>query len=193
MYINSLYTWIFVLLFLGWSLSELFGPVQWSKRREAREKTNHDRRSLILAMIVGVSSLVLSLLFPLFLSWSRILWQLFWIGVILVFLGTTLRWYAIQTLGKLFTAQVIVQHDQEIVQRGPYQYMRHPSYTGFLLIISGFGLMIGSWLSMLLLTLSLGATLLYRISVEEQALLQQCPTYKSYMQNTTKRLLPFLY
>jgi protein-S-isoprenylcysteine O-methyltransferase Ste14 len=193
MYINNLYTWIFVLLFLGWALSELFGPVRWSKRREASEKANHDRRSLVLAMIVGVSSLVLSFLFPLFLSWSRLPWQLFWGGVMLVFLGITWRWYAIQTLGKLFTAQVIVQHNQEIVQHGPYQYMRHPAYTGFLLIIIGFGLMIGSWLSVLLFTLSLGATLLYRISVEEQALLQQCPTYKIYMQKTTKRLLPFLY
>lgn len=192
MYSNSALTVIFVGLFLSWACSELFGPVRWSQRRQKEAK--QDRGSLVLAIIIGIVALACAFFFPWVLPWSRILWQpaAFFLGSSFVLIGIIWRWYAIRTLGSLFTARLIVQENQQIIQHGPYRWVRHPSYTGFLLVILGFGLMIGSWLSVFLLFFGLGACLLYRIALEEQALLKNCPAYKEYM-HRTKCLIPFLY
>ena len=53
---------------------------------------------------------------------------------------------------------------------GPYKWIRHPSYTGLLLIAAGFGLAVGNWLALaagLLLPLP---GIVWRIRVEEAEL-----------------------
>jgi protein-S-isoprenylcysteine O-methyltransferase len=44
--------------------------------------------------------------------------------------GLALRTWAVQTLGRFFTLQVHVEPSQQIVQTGPYRWIRHPSYAG---------------------------------------------------------------
>ena len=43
------------------------------------------------------------------------------------------------------TGHVVVD---QVATRGPYRWVRHPSYTGLLLIALGFGLGVGNWLSL---------------------------------------------
>ena len=51
--------------------------------------------------------------------------------------GGMIRVWCHRTLGKLFTWQMAVRDDHELVTRGPYAIVRHPSYTGWLLLIAG--------------------------------------------------------
>ena len=44
-------------------------------------------------------------------------------------LGVVLRWFAIWKLGRYFTRDVAVSSDQEVVQSGPYRFIRHPAYS----------------------------------------------------------------
>ena len=61
-------------------------------------------------------------------------------GVVLFVAGLVLRWWAIITLGRFFTVDVTIEKDHELVERGPFRVVRHPSYTGVLLAFLGLGL-----------------------------------------------------
>jgi protein-S-isoprenylcysteine O-methyltransferase Ste14 len=69
-------------------------------------------------------------------------------GVVVIWVGLILRVWAVLTLGRSFSTFIQVDADQAVVTRGPYRWVRHPSYTGLLLIALGFGLGVGNWLSL---------------------------------------------
>src|SRR5207245_7158625 len=55
-------------------------------------------------------------------------------GLVLFVAGLFLRWWSIITLGRFFTVD---EKDHELVERGPFRMVRHPSYTGVLLAFVG--------------------------------------------------------
>ena len=79
------------------------------------------------------------------------------IGVVLFVVGLLLRWWAIVTLGRFFTVDVTIEKDHELVERGPFRMVRHPSYTGVLLAFGGVALSLGNWAALLVILLSIGA------------------------------------
>src|SRR6185312_9369918 len=72
----------------------------------------------------------------------------FGLGIALILVGTALRTYAVRVLGRYFVITVAVGSDQRVVEHGPYRLIRHPSYTGALLSLLGFGLMLTNWASL---------------------------------------------
>ena len=80
-----------------------------------------------------------------------------------------------------------------MIADGPYQLIRHPSYAGLLLVIMAMGLFIGNWLSLVCLTVAIAGALVFRIRVEERALMQNLgDSYRDYA-TTHKRLVPFIW
>src|SRR5690606_11209625 len=55
---------------------------------------------------------------------------LWWLGSALMLAGMALRWWSIRVLARHFTVDVAIRDDHELVRRGPYRLLRHPSYTG---------------------------------------------------------------
>ena len=114
-------------------------------------------------------------------------------GVVLFCAGLLLRWWAIITLGRFFTVDVTIEKDHDLVERGPFRMVRHPSYTGVLLAFVGFGLSFRNWAALLVILLPIGAAFIHRMNVEEDALSRALgPRYGNYMKRT-KRLVPFVY
>ena len=114
-------------------------------------------------------------------------------SVTLFVAGLILRWWAIITLGRFFTVDVTIEKDHELVERGPFRVMRHPSYTGVLLAFAGLALSLRNWAALLVILLPIGATFIHRMNVEEEALLRALGSrYAEYMKRT-KRLMPFVY
>jgi protein-S-isoprenylcysteine O-methyltransferase len=108
-------------------------------------------------------------------------------------LGLTLRWYSAAILGKYFTFDVAIQSDQTLIEVGPYRLVRHPSYSGALLSLLGFGLALGNWVGLTVALFCLGSAYAYRIPVEEAALATVLgDAYKQYTKRTW-RLVPFLF
>lgn len=62
------------------------------------------------------------------------------LGVLSVFLGTLLRLQCFRALGKLFTFDLTIMPSHKLVTWGPYAYVRHPAYSGSLMIFLGIGL-----------------------------------------------------
>ena len=73
-------------------------------------------------------------------------------GVVLFVAGLILRWWAIITLGRFFTVDVTIEKDHELVERGPFRIVRHPSYTGVLLAFVGLALSLGKSVALLILS-----------------------------------------
>ncbi len=117
---------------------------------------------------------------------------LFAAGLVLMLAGIGFRWYAIRVLGRYFTVVVAVQQGHSLVEKGPYRLIRHPSYSGSLLTIFGYGLVFTNWLSLALALLFPLLAYWYRMTVEEQALVNSLgQDYRAYMKRT-KRIIPFV-
>ena len=107
--------------------------------------------------------------------------------------GTAFRWYSATILGKYFTFDVAIQSGQVLIEEGPYRYIRHPSYSGALLSLLGFGLALGNWAGLGASLFCLGAAYAYRIPIEEAALTAALgEPYRQYVARTW-RLVPFLF
>jgi protein-S-isoprenylcysteine O-methyltransferase len=115
------------------------------------------------------------------------------IGTAVFAVGLAIRWYAIIYLGRFFTVNVAIAQDHKLIEGGPYRHVRHPSYSGGLLAFLGLGLCIGNWVSLVVVAVPILAVFLWRIHVEEAALLAGLGNqYRSYM-DRTKRLIPGIY
>lgn len=111
-------------------------------------------------------------------------------GLALMLAGIGLRWAAIRTLGRFFTRSVAILEGHRIVRHGLYKHLRHPSYTGYLLGNLGLGLALANWLSTLIIFVPVAAAMLYRIRVEERALLERFGDEYAAHARVTKRLIP---
>ncbi|HXW47488.1 MAG TPA: isoprenylcysteine carboxylmethyltransferase family protein [Streptosporangiaceae bacterium] len=115
------------------------------------------------------------------------------VGLVVMLAGIVLRGWSFLTLGDYFTFTVQVSDDQKVVNAGPYRLLRHPSYAGILLICIGVGLAGANWASLAVLVLLPLALLLYRIHIEERALLTTLgERYRDYALGR-KRLVPLVW
>jgi protein-S-isoprenylcysteine O-methyltransferase Ste14 len=115
------------------------------------------------------------------------------LGTVLGWLGLLLRWWSFVSLGKYFTVTVRTSEDQPVVQRGPYRVLRHPSYTGLLLVFSGGGLIAGNWVSAAGAGAVVLVALIYRLRIEERALEEAVGgRYQQFAANRA-RLVPFVW
>ncbi len=116
---------------------------------------------------------------------------IFAFAVFLAIGGIVVRWYAIVTLGRFFSMRVQTTSDQQVVESGPYRFVRHPSYTGGLMTVLGVLLMSTNWVTLACFLIALPG-FAYRIYVEEHALTSALgDPYRAYMRRS-KRLVPFL-
>ena len=88
-------------------------------------------------------------------------------GAVITCVGLGVRVWSARTLGRFFTRRVRVAEDQVVVEGGPYRLVRHPAYTGFLLVGLGVGLALGNVVSVILLFVPTLVATIYRVSVEE--------------------------
>ncbi len=194
-YTNAGAAGIFLAACLIWYVPEMIGTLKQTARASRKEASVQDRGSM--GILIGLQWLGLALNFLLagFFQAAAIPWHrtaLFGIGVTLILLGVALRWYSIWTLGRYFTRDVAVSSDQIVVQNGPYRYIRHPAYSGTFLTMMGVGLAMTNWASLVALLMGVLLGHMYRVNVEERALIQSIgQPYIEYM-HRTKRFIPLL-
>lgn len=115
-----------------------------------------------------------------------------WLGLAVMVAGLAIRLYSILHLGRMFTRLVEIAPDHRLVTTGPYRLVRHPSYTGLLIFFLGIGLGLGDWLSALAMVGLPLAGIIYRIEVEERALIAAFgEEYRGYKARVSG-LIPFV-
>ena len=115
------------------------------------------------------------------------------IGLMLVLAGIIIRWIAIIQLGKLFTVDVSIINVAKLKTDGLYEKVRHPSYLGLLLIITGFSATMNSFYSFLVLVVPVFLAITYRISVEEKVLISEFGDSYIKFKTKTKKIIPGIY
>lgn len=104
-----------------------------------------------------------------------------------------LRWAAVLTLGRSFSANVAIHATQSLHKTGLYSIVRHPSYTGLLLILVAVGLHKRNWAAFAIIMIPTAVAMLYRIHIEEAALRGAFGTEYVNYSSATKRLVPGIY
>ncbi len=114
------------------------------------------------------------------------------VGTLIIWGGLLIRWWAIYSLGKYFTVVVTVETGQKLIKKGPYKYIRHPSYTGSILAGIGLGFGLGNWVGLAVILILPGISYFLRAVVEEKAMLSSLGNdYLVYMRQTS-RFIPFV-
>ncbi|MBS0192699.1 MAG: isoprenylcysteine carboxylmethyltransferase family protein [Proteobacteria bacterium] len=164
-------------------------------RRPLPGAQGKDRGSFQLIWIVISLAIVIGISVGLATPWAQLphAATLYPLGLALFVLGTVLRAWSIHVLGRFFTVQVAIARDHRLIENGPYKLLRHPSYTGSLLMFVGYLLCNGNALTMAIVLLAVLAVFVRRIVVEEAALAENFgDAWRDYVKRTW-RLLPFVY
>lgn len=114
-------------------------------------------------------------------------------GLFLIVAGLDLRRRAMAALGHHFTIKVLLHDDHRLIEDGPYRTIRHPNYSGLILIMVGTTIVLESPLAVGAVLLAWLPALLLRIRHEESALERHFGEPYLRYASRTRRLLPGVY
>ena len=94
-------------------------------------------------------------------------------------------------VNRFFSSAVRLQPDrgQHVVTSGPYRVVRHPGYSGGLLLLLSIGVALGSWIAIVPIMLIV-PFMVRRTLIEERMLATALPDYVDYMQRVRPRIVP---
>lgn len=115
----------------------------------------------------------------------RIRW---WGGIILI-AGSCLLVWGFRSLGRNLTPGTEPLPDAELVTSGAYQHVRHPIYTGIVLLLTGYTLAWSNWTLALVVGLVALQYFHAKARAEERWLVRRFPAYEDYMRHVRRRVL----
>jgi protein-S-isoprenylcysteine O-methyltransferase Ste14 len=184
---------VWKILLYGWTASEVYIAIATRTRQSGGVVRDRGSMLILWAAIVGsitaaefARNLTSLTIFPGFHGLRLIAIPVFIAGLLV-------RWTAIFSLGKAFSANVAIRDTQSLYRSGLYSVVRHPSYSGMLLIFLAIALAERNWLSAALVLVFPVAAVLYRIHVEEIALNGAFGAEYATYSASTKRLIPGIY
>ncbi len=189
---STIVAYLLILLFVA-----IEGRLRQDDKARSLERSEADRGSTTAvgaAFGMDILAILLALVFNYFqigrLAEGTVIG---WIGVVVMLIGIMLRVWSAQVLGRFYTRTLLTTADQQLVEQGPYRWIRHPGYLGSLLLWIGAGLATGNWIAAVAITLITCAAYRYRIQTEEVMLRSSFgQSYADYTRHTWK-LIPFLY
>jgi protein-S-isoprenylcysteine O-methyltransferase Ste14 len=175
-----------------WGVAVVFWLLSAFSVKRIKERQPLPHRLLYLALVAGAAVLLngSARLIP----WNRtFLPHTLATGVVadvLALVGLFIAVWARATLGGNWSARVTLKENHELIQRGPYRVVRHPIYSGLLLMIVGTVLLAGQVGGLVALVICFGGFWV-KLRQEEALLTKHLPGYAEYMRRT-KALVPFI-
>lgn len=165
-------------------------PELLSRRRQTEEKEPTQKIPSILAALNLSDYFIPGLDFR--FHWSAVPFWMVIIANVIVLLGYTFIILVFKE-NSYASAVIQVEEKQQIITTGPYAIVRHPMYTGMLLMTLFTPLALGSYWALIPSFLFFIPYLVLRIKGEETVLLRDLPGYKEYCQKTRYRLIPYIW
>ncbi|OBK81099.1 isoprenylcysteine carboxylmethyltransferase family protein [Mycobacterium sp. 1164985.4] len=186
--------WVFLVVFnlAGWLPSIYLmktNPAAFERRmRGATAETRTVQKIVIYGWLLSVPAAFLVSGLDHRFGWSQVPTAICLVGDVLVAVGL-ISVTVVVVQNSYAAANVQVEGDQKIVSTGLYGMVRHPMYTGGLVMLIGIPLALGSYWG-LLTVIPAGISLALRIQDEEKLLQQELDGYGDYTQRVRYRLLP---
>jgi protein-S-isoprenylcysteine O-methyltransferase Ste14 len=116
-----------------------------------------------------------------------------WVAFGATILGAALTYWGMKA-NRFFSSYVRIQADRghQVVESGPYAYLRHPGYAGSILFTLGTPILLNSIPAFALAVVTTLATVL-RTFLEDRTLRQELPGYQQYAETVPYRLLPLVW
>jgi len=115
-----------------------------------------------------------------------------WIAAILCLAGLAFCLWARATLGRNWSGTITLKEGHELIERGPYRFVRHPIYTGLMAMFLATSIAFGHVGGLVAVILAF-ASFWIKWSEEEKLMRQHFPEqYRSYEQRV-KRIVPFVF
>ncbi len=111
------------------------------------------------------------------------------LGCMLALAGALLACWARKTLGDNWSVAVQLKHDHELIERGPYRWIRHPIYSGLLLAFFGTAVLIGEVRALVGVAI-IAASFWYKLRLEERWLGEQFGAAYAGYKARVKALVP---
>ncbi len=190
--------WVFLLVFGGSVFAITFylmrhDPKLLERRVEAGPAAEKQRSQQVIQSLARVAFIIIFILpaFDYRNHWSDVPLLVNLLGDALVALG--LYWVFLVFKENTFTsATIAVGEGQKVIDTGPYAAMRHPMYSGALLMLLGVPLALGSWWGLLTL-IPITVVIIVRLLDEEKFLDKNLAGYAQYRQKVKYRLIPFIW
>lgn len=170
-----------------WYVFAAYWGIAWFRTNRTKATESSADRLITIGIVVIAYEL-------LFAQWLRIgplrfrfvpdhSW-IAWAGIALTWIGVAVAIWARYCLGVFWSARVTLKEGHQLIQTGPYAFIRHPIYTGMLLGCIGAALVVGEWRGVVAVGLLLVAH--SRKALREERLLTQefGETYGSYRRST---------
>jgi len=186
---------LFILAALAMTAIRVYYQSKILPERDRTAVTGSNWR-LIPGAIAALVTLVFGLeyiLMPGTLSWAYGQYPawLRWLGALFLAAGVVLLGWAHHHLGKSFHSLVVRKTDQSLVDSGPYEAIRHPIYTAYMLNYIGGGLLASNVVLTLIPGPLFALMISFRIGEEESAMLAQFGArYLDYMKKTGRFIPP---
>ena len=151
--------------------------------------------SVFLSLLIcyEVFTLFLYLIYPEGLSWATIIIPIWlrWLGVALGVLALLLFLWVHRHLGQHFSVKLRITEQQNFINTGPYQWIRHPMYTAFYLLHIATFLMLANWFIGITWLAGLTVIIALRVKREEEMLTKRfSEQYTVYIKHTGRFIPP---
>lgn len=194
--INLTSNWIFYpaiasLIFYLLYIIKILWTIIFLSIESSRSIDENDKGS---ALLIIVSNFIIITVAFLFAGYNIALLPT-WIfipGIVLMIIGFIIRQWSIAILGYFFSSTVGVKKNHKLIDIGPYQLIRHLSYTAGFMFVIGLGLTLQSWGTIIIAIIMSSIAYSYRIHREENLLITKFGNeYIKYMKRT-KKLIPYI-
>jgi protein-S-isoprenylcysteine O-methyltransferase Ste14 len=168
-------------------------PALLERRLKAGPKGETKRGQKIVQAIASVVFLA-DFVIPAFdhrYGWSRVPAYASIVGDVMMLIGFVIT-FAVFRENSYTSGVIEVAQDQKVVSTGPYAIVRHPLYSGALIMLFGIPLALGSWWGILVNVL-LTAAIIWRLLDEERFLAANLNGYAAYTQAVRYRLVPLVW
>jgi protein-S-isoprenylcysteine O-methyltransferase Ste14 len=187
--------WLLLVVFFGSTLAITVylmkhDPQLLERRMKAGPGAEQEPSQKII-QIIAASAFFLAIVLPSIdhrFAWSNVPAPVAIAGDVLVALGFLVIFFVFKE--NTFTSGVIeVDAGQRVISTGPYGLVRHPMYSGGLIMLLGLPLALGSWWGLLMLV-PFTLVIIWRLLDEETFLTSRLPGYADYREQVKYRLVP---
>jgi protein-S-isoprenylcysteine O-methyltransferase Ste14 len=190
--------WRFLALFFGSSCAIIsflarYDPKLLERRMTAGPGAEKEKRQKLI-QVLAIIAFVVAVIFPAIdrrYGWSTMPPRVSVAGEILLAAGFLTIFFVFKE--NTYASSIIeVGTGQKTITTGPYAVVRHPMYSGALVMLLGVPLALGSWWGLCTM-IPITAVIVWRLLEEEKFLAKNLAGYSEYQNKVKYRLLPFIW